>query len=154
LFPAFALFVLVFPLLGFFCICFGQRKSWKALKLLKYGILAEGALVKKEATGSEINEQAVYKLTFSFQDQLGREYFVEEKTHKTYLLEDDELERLLYLEEQPQLAVMIDTLPSSPKIDSQGNLAVVSFFSCIRCLLIPALTIVGHGSYFIFGVLN
>ncbi|PCJ18620.1 MAG: hypothetical protein COB02_10810 [Candidatus Cloacimonadota bacterium] len=153
-FSPYVLFVLIFPIIGLFCLFLGIKNSLKSLKLLKMGILTKGVLIKKERTNTSINEQTVYKMIFQFKDKNNKDFFISEKTHLTHLLEDDKEERLLYLEDNPNQAIMIDTLPSSPIIDEQGNIGPVSTFYCISLLFIPTLSIIGHSGYFIFFVLN
>ncbi len=143
------LFVVIFPFLGICFVIGGIRKGIKANLLLEKGLLAHGNLISKKATNTRINEQMVYKFTFEFDAEDGRKYQVETKTHLTEILEDDDEEKLLYYSENPSFAVMLDDLPGSPKIDSRGNF-ITSSGSALVVLIMPGLSVAGHGLYFLF----
>ena len=83
----------------------------KKIKIIKNGELAEGRLIYKEATSTEINEKTVYKLTFSFQSASGDTYEVTTKTHEPEWLEDENTETLIYDKDNPNKALLLDDLP-------------------------------------------
>jgi|SaaInlStandDraft_1057018.scaffolds.fasta_scaffold144041_1 hypothetical protein len=143
--PALSLLVLLFPLIGLVMLIFGFRKTKKVLPLLSLGTLTKGKLVNKERTNTKINEQTVYKFTFEFQDRMGQIHKVSEKTHETHLLEDDVEEPLLYLEDDPSRATLLDALPSSPQFDEGGRIIPASTQKTLKLLLIPMIVIIGHG---------
>ena len=58
------------------------------------------------------------------------------------------METLIYMEEAPEKAVLIDSLPRSVQIDNSGAIAGGSFVSAIPSLIIPTISILGHGWYF------
>ncbi|MCI5221803.1 MAG: hypothetical protein D3924_03805 [Candidatus Electrothrix sp. AR4] len=101
MFGPFALLVVLFPLTGLIFIFFGVKKALQGKRLLQYGILTKGKLVSKDRTHTTINEQRMYKFTFSFKDISGRKFEILEKTHKIHLLQDDTEESLLYLKDNP-----------------------------------------------------
>ena len=116
----------------------------RAIRLFKKGVLTKGKLISKVSTESRFNERIVYELTFRFKDKLGNEYDVSEKTRFPALLEDDKEESLLYLPDNPDYAIMLDTLPSSPSINREGN---IESSPSLLTLIIPLITISGHGLY-------
>ena len=138
-------FVAVVPLAALIAVLFSLKKGIRARRLLGRGKLAAGRLVDREATNTEVNGQTVYKLTFAFVADDGREYKVVHKTHETESLEDEEEERLLYDELDPQMALMVDTLPGRPELDKNGNIRPGSAAPLLFAL--PLLTLVGHGWY-------
>ena len=140
--PVFVLFVLIFPLIGGGILIFGFLKTQKVLKLFSYGVLTKGRLLDRIPTNTRINDQMVFKYVFEFEDRKGDCYKVIEKTHKGWLLEDDEEEPLLYLESNPDEAVLLDALPSSPQFDNRGNIIPASAFRAALALLPPLLVIV------------
>lgn len=144
------LFVLIFPLVGLVFLFFGISKALKIAQLLQQGILTKGKLLSKEPTSTTVNEQRVYKFTFSFQDRLGRKFEVIEKTHKVHLLRDDNEEDLLYLQNAPEQAILVDSLPGSPKISRQGDILASSFKSALFHIIFPAIVLTGHGTYIYF----
>ncbi len=73
--------VVIFPLIGLVFIGAGVRQGWMARRLLRHGEQADGKLVDKKPTSTRINKRIVYKMTFDFQDQLGRTHQAIAKTH-------------------------------------------------------------------------
>jgi len=147
MFGPWVLFVGLFPLIGFLFIFGGLIKGKKANKFLKKGIVTKGELISKERTNVKINEQTVYKLTFKFKDTFGYEHEAIVKTHQTESLEDEKLETLMYMEENPKKAILTDSLPGSLKIDESGIITSASSGKAIAALFLPAISILGHGSY-------
>ena len=93
----------------------------------------------------------VYKLTFSFRASDGQSVEVVEKTHEIHLLQDDREEELLYLEDHPQRATMLDALPSSPKIDENDRIIPASVVQAALACFLPFLVLGGHGFWFVAG---
>jgi hypothetical protein len=145
--PAFALFVVLFPLIGMLFVVGRWRSGWRSVRLLKHGSLAEGKLVSQEATGTTINDQRVYRLTFAFETDLGQQAQIVVKTHETQRLLDDALETLLYDPTRPSCGTTMDHLPGLPRIDERGQIAVHSTVGAYFALVLPALTLIGHGTY-------
>ncbi|WLE96335.1 MAG: hypothetical protein QTN59_16840 [Candidatus Electrothrix communis] len=148
------LLVLIFPLAGLAFLLFGLRKAVRANKLLQEGILTTGTLLEKKRTNTTINDQTVYEFIFGFKDRSGRKFKVSEKTHRTYLLQDDREESLLYLKDNPDDAMMLDALPGSPRLGKQGDIEPGSLGSSFRQLIVPLITLSGHGAYFFFAFLR
>lgn len=121
------------------------RKLLRIKHLLQHGQLSTGVLVDKTATSARVNDEPVYKLTFAFTDDDGREHHVVHKTHRTEALEDDNEERLLYDPLHPDVAMMVDTLPGLPDLDASGHIRQQPVSAA--SLIIPLLTLGGHGIY-------
>lgn len=138
------LFVCLFPAIGLIIIIFGIKSGRKISRLLKRGSLTTGKLKSKTRTNTTINEQRVYKLTFSFFDEDKQEHFVSENTHITTKLEDDAEERILYNPTDPKQAVLIDNIPGLPRIE-QGAIFPGSLRKAILVSIIPILSILIHG---------
>ncbi len=102
----------IFPLIGGIMVIVTVKNGIRRLKILKYGKLAKGKFVRKEATDVTINDQRVYKMFFKFTADDGNEYTCFDKTHKTWELEDEEFELLVYDPRRPSEAVLLDTLPA------------------------------------------
>jgi len=107
-------------------------------------VIFPGKIKNKAATNARINNQTVYKMIFEFQAEDTKFYEAIAKTHLPQLLEDDEKEKLLYNPLNPKHAVLIDSLPGSPRIDNQGHFLAGSIFQAMACLIIPVITILGH----------
>lgn len=56
----------IFPTVGLIVTIPGLPSGRRALRLLRFGTLARGTLQSKEPTSMVINDQPVYKLTFTF----------------------------------------------------------------------------------------
>ncbi len=139
--------VYVLPLVGVLFVFAGMRRGWKACRLLADGQVGLGVLTSKTLTGARVNSRPVYKLTFEFKASDGRTYEVTSRTHKPEALEDDAQERLLYDPFSPSYAVLFDSLPGAPQLDSRGEFKEASPGKLAAVLGLPILTIVGHGGY-------
>jgi len=125
-----------------------MKSGFKAIRLLKYGKIGMGTLKSKEPTGTRINNQTVYKLTFEFTAEDANKYEAIVKTHRPAVLEDNAQERLLYDELNPPYSVMLDSLPGAPDIDETNSIRVRSYLTGLLVLIIPSVTFIGHGIYF------
>ncbi|MCG8433558.1 MAG: DUF3592 domain-containing protein [Gammaproteobacteria bacterium] len=150
LFGPFAVFVVIFPVIGLAFIFPGLLKGIKALRLLRGGIGTTGKLKSKIATSVRINERPVFRMRFEFNTREGRQVAMTVKTHTPELLEDDEQERILYDAHNPNYAITLDHLPGNPEIDAFGRLRGRGFLKTLATLFIPLVTITGHGGYFYF----
>jgi hypothetical protein len=142
-----AIFVVIFPAVGLGFIAFGLVGGIKANRLLTNGKLGMGRLKLKEPTNTRINHQMVYKYTFEFNDEIGRNHNVVSRTHIIGVLEDEQEERLLYDPNNPSYAVMMDSLPASPAIDSMGNIVDAKPLRGLLVLIAPGISIIGNGAY-------
>ena len=150
MFGPLALLVILFPLIGLISLLFGSTKALRRAKLLQHGVATKGKLLSKEVTNITINDQQVYKFTFAFQDSSGKEYKVSEKTHNVDVLQDDSKEDLLYLHDNPENAVLVDSLPGPPKLDKYNNLQPNSSGSSFHLLILPLIVLSGHSTYIFF----
>lgn len=142
-------FVLIFPSIGALFAVYGMRNGRHTRRLMIEGELALGKLVAKEATGTRVNEQTVYRLTFEFEPESGGAYQVEAKSHMPHKLEDEALERLVYNPRDPYEAAMLDALPCRPEINARGDFEVEGPQAglALMNLIVPGISVVGHGLY-------
>jgi hypothetical protein len=150
----------IFPLVGLCFMAFGIRKGVRGRRLLRDGRQATGELISQESTNAEVNDQTVFKFTFGFTADDGRSYEVIAKTHVVDRfagenIEGDEEEQvtavrepLLYSPYNPRDAVMLDDLPGGPRIGKGGEI-VGPVVAWIPCLVIPLVTVIGHGYWFL-----
>lgn len=141
----FGLMPVIFPAVGLCFMAGGIRKGLKGIRLLTYGEMAAGELIDKQATNAKINEQTVYKLTYAFTAIDGQAYHAFAKDHETDKLEDEAVEPLLYDPMKPTDAVLLDNLPGCPRVDDMGQ--VVMKGSAVGVVLLPLITVAGHGAY-------
>jgi hypothetical protein len=144
MFGAFVLFVAIFPAVALVLVAIGLRSGRRGLRLLKHGQLAEGRLIDKRSTNMKVNNQTVWKYTFSFVAADGREYQAIGRSH-TDRLEDEPAESLLYDPANPTRSVMLGSLPGDPRIDEQGQIRVRAPLASLAVLVLPLIAIVGHG---------
>lgn len=135
------LFILIFPFVGFMLVAVPMFLSRKRVRLLKSGVLTTGEMCGKEPTNMRINNRTVYKYTFKFTDSRGKDHFHTEKTHYTHMVEDDHLERILYLPEFPEVACLVDIIGSHLDFDQNGNFVGYSFGKALATLIVPAVSI-------------
>ena len=147
-------FVAIFPLIGLAFIVVGLKRGIKANRLLAHGKLGRGILKNKKPTSVTVNDQRVWKLAFEFRADDGRTYETTVKTHETRLLEDDAEERLLYDPWDPNYVTMLDNLPGSPAIDEAGHLKSASPLRSLAVAILPTVTILGHGLYVYYRLLQ
>ncbi|MBT29873.1 MAG: hypothetical protein CMO01_09460 [Thalassobius sp.] len=146
---AVGLLPLIVPFVGFIMVYLGFKGGNHTIRLLKNGEVGYGKLVKKTATGREINDQIVYQMFFEFQAEDGEKYLVETHTHEAYRLEDEDVEVLLYNKERPTEALMFDSMPGEPKVDTEGNIKATGVSVAFGALLVPILAIGGNLLYMI-----
>ena len=150
-FPAFVLFVLIFPLVGLGFIVHAIRHNLRAIKLLEIGDFTRGKMVTKESTNSvvKINNTSypVYKYGFEFEAG-GKCYTATCKTHQAWLVEDEEREIILYDKFNPDLNVVYDAAGNMPAITEQGMLATPGIGKVVY-LILPFIGI-GMNSVFLF----
>ncbi len=135
-FPAFVLFVLLFPLIGGAFIIYAIRQNLKTIKLLEIGEFTRGRLVSKVATNVKINDSPVFKYEFGFEAN-GKQHIAICKTHQTGLVEDEEREIILYDRYNPGHNIVFDA-ESVPAITEQGELEPAPFWK-IALILLPIL---------------
>lgn len=139
--------ICVFPLVGLGFVIPALRSGWRANRLLQMGALATGTLASKRPTGTRINNQELYELTFDFLAGDGHVYQVKARTTDPERLQDQRQEPLLHDPFNPSYAVMFDSLPGAPEIDAFGNLRGAGWGRALALMVVPLLTVVGHGTY-------
>jgi hypothetical protein len=133
-------FVFIFPIVAIGLLVAGMRLGLKRATALSGGQLTTGRLVDKEPTGTKINDQTVFKLTFHFEVD-GKQYACIAKTHRTHLLEDDEEEQIIYNPRDPSKSVPVDILPGGMVVDEDGNISSPSPKFILFVLLLPTVAI-------------
>lgn len=104
-----------FLIIGLSFLYAGIRKTSRELKLIKTGEIAQGKLLSKEYTSMRVNRNQVFRFRFEFKAMDGRKYKTSFKTHIPSGIEDEELEYLLYNPDEPEKAVLIDSLPKKAR---------------------------------------
>lgn len=127
----------------------GLRKGVRGIRLLSTGKVTTGRLISKKVIGpfGRHQKSPAYKLVFEFTDEKGKTHRTTTQTQWTERLEDEEKESLLYNPLKPSYAVILDDLPASPRIDESGNIKLEYTRKRYLYLLIPVVTVVGHGLY-------
>jgi len=147
-------FTLVFPLVGAAFIIAGLRKGLRAIRLLKRGKEADGRYLGREATSTRINNRTVYSYLFAFEDDNGLAHQVRGRSHlpERFAGEPDAgpgkrdgegvFEPLVYNPDDPAEAFLLDDLPGSPRIRSDGRVSMTGAGNL--AFLLPAVVIIGN----------
>ncbi len=150
-FPAFVLFVLIFPAAGLAFIIPSLRQNWKAIRLLESGVFTRARMTAKEDTNSSVKinntTYPVYKYTFEF-SAAGKTFTATCRTHQGWKVEDEDQEIVLYDRFNPAYNIIYDAVANMPDISSRGVLEPVSAWRAVN-LVLPVLGI-GLNAYFIF----
>lgn len=131
------LFLLIFPTIGAVMATIGIKKGKKAFMLLKHGELAKGKLIASVATNTKINNRYVYKMTFEFTTKKGKVQQMVAETHKTELLEDETMEGILYMAEQPEIALALDEISGCPRLQDDRQVLAMSTGKAFLYLICP-----------------
>lgn len=134
IFPAWVLFVLLFPLVGLAFIITSILQNIRVLKLLEIGAFTRGKLISKEATNARINKQMVFKYMFEFVVG-GKKQEAICRTHQGWLVEDEEREIILYDRFNPNFNFVFDAMPNVPKISEEGMLERAPIWKAVNLLL-------------------
>jgi hypothetical protein len=145
-----AIFVVIFPLVGAALAFFGLLEGIRASRLLGIGRLAFGKLTSVAGTNTTINNRQVMAMTLSFRAHDGAEYEVTSKTSEPENLDDQAEELILYDPDDPTRGAALDALPGSLQIDQSGGIRLGRPMACLTTLILPGLTILGHGLYLFF----
>ncbi len=136
------LFLLIFPTISFIMIFLGLRKGKKAVFLLKHGELTRGKLINSEATTTKVNNRQVYKMTFEFTTKKGVTQQMIAETHLTELLTDEEKEGILYIEDNPNLAIALDEIAGCPRIQDHRQVYSQPMGKAMVYLISPAILLI------------
>jgi hypothetical protein len=128
-------------------VFFSLREGLRAARLLGTGRLAFGKLASVAGTGTTINNRQVMAMTFQFRAHDGATYDVTSKTHRPEALDDQEEELVLYDPDDPTRGVALDALPGSLQVHQSGEIRPRHPITCLATLIVPGLTLVGHGLY-------
>lgn len=140
MFGPWAMFVVVFPLVGFAILLQGTRSGIKRNRLLRDGILTTGTLLRKEPTNTTVNKRRVWEFTFEFQDRAGKRQEVRARTTDVDRLQDESAEPLLYDPNDSTRAYLLDEVPSRPRFEGNGEIAGRGV-AAIFALLLPLIVI-------------
>lgn len=105
------LFIFIFPFVGIVFLVISLIKGRKNISLVKNGFLTKGSVTNKEATNVRINNRTVYKVYFDYTANDGVQRRAFTRTHQPEKVEDEEKEQLLFNANNPEEAVLLDTLP-------------------------------------------
>lgn len=138
------LFVLIFPAVGLGFIVPSVLKGRKDIQLLTHGKLTLAELVNKEATNTSVNDETVYKMTFAYTVKK-KTYHTMVRTHDTWKLEDEDEERLLYLPQNPEKAILLDNVSGGLEVSPYGNFQAKKPIKSLMSLISPVAFILING---------
>lgn len=140
----------IFPLIGLGMILSQLAKGFRASLLLSRGHLAYGKLVREAPTNVTVNNRPVMAMTFEFRARDGTTHQVVSRTTQTEVLADETLEMLLYDPANPKSAVLVDDLPGLPDVLPDRGIVLRTPRAVWPVLILPLITIIGHGGYLLF----
>jgi len=138
-----AFLVIIFPSVGIVILIIATRIGLRRARLLKDGILTSGKLTGSRPTNTRINNRTVYELTFAFTTYDGRACEAKARTSRTERLEDEEYEPLLYDPLRPQVAYLLDEVPTRPEMNEAGELRARPLAAAVS-LILPVVVIAGN----------
>lgn len=136
--PAAVGFVLVLPLAGLVLVVIAVWRSGRPVHLLRHGRLTNARLVDSQPTGTKINNQRVYRLTFAFVDEHRRERRAVVRSHRHELMSAEGEQALLY-EPETEHAIPWLALPGRPTADRDGMLQPIGLAGLMPVLLPPTI---------------
>ncbi len=152
-FPAWVLFILIFPVIGFVFIVNNIRQNIRAIRLLEIGEFTRGTMCSKEGTGTTIKinntTYPVFKYTFEFEAG-GRTHNAACKTHHAWLVEDEQREIILYDKYNPDFNIVFDATANMPNINEQGSLESAGIGKVVY-LVLPLLGLAIHLLFLWYG---
>lgn len=138
-FPVWVVFVCIFPLVGLIMIIGGLLRNINALKLLIYGQFSKGKMIDKIRTGSQVNNNYVYKYVFEF--EVGEtKYQAKCSTYQTWKVEDEAMEIVLYDKNNPDKSIVYDAIAGVPEITPDGRFDATPLSSA-TLLILPIVAI-------------
>jgi hypothetical protein len=114
LFPALAGYCLLAPLLGLIILLIGLKKQFRALYLLKYGIVSQGKTLSVTPVTAAGGGRA-YRFVFEFNVN-DKSYEATCISKEMETVEDDNLYNVLYNEKNPSKNIVYDALGHVPEI--------------------------------------
>ncbi|MGL6225577.1 MAG: hypothetical protein ACRC10_03010 [Thermoguttaceae bacterium] len=117
----FAVFPLVFPVVGLSFVLTGTVHGMKTMLLLTKGALGRARFLEMTDSGVRVNNRRLMKLHYRFAASDGQVYDAYAKAVNTKKLTDDPVELLLYDETNPKRSVLLDSLPGKIKFDESSG---------------------------------
>lgn len=151
---------IVFSLLGLLCIVWAFGKGISSIRLLKNGhgayarytrakkasdLMMEGTKNRPRVTAE--NDKPVYRLYYKFRAIDGRDYEAYTDSSSPESFRDDNFEMVVYDQSNPEKFLLLHTLPGKITLGEDGSLKLTggSPFSMLCYLIIPSITLIGHG---------
>ncbi len=106
---------LPFSVIGLIFIIITFKSGKQSIRILENGKIGYATFIGKEATGSRVNNQIVYRMFFEFSDENEKIFQVSAATHSIRKLMDESFEKVIYLPKNPSEAVLLDGLPALVK---------------------------------------
>ena len=139
------LFIGLFPLFATMFVVYGLRTGFRALNLLKSGLLAKGTYVSKRGTSVSINDRPQYELMFDFKASDGNTRTATVKTVDFQKYEKKGEFDILYSPSDSNEAVLLEAISGSPSLDPSGR--TVSCAGSNAVLILPVLAAIQTGFF-------
>lgn len=151
----FALFVLIFPLVGTIMAYFGYRKNFRVIDLLEIGKIAKGKIVSSEFTGATItinnSRYPVMKYTIAFGDENGEAYTITDSTHLPVYQDAAGEVAIIYPREAPSDGILFSAISAAPELLPDGDLKPFPLYKAVNLILPAIFVLIIGGAMYLLG---
>lgn len=138
------LFFLLIPGIGLLSIIIGVVISFRMASLLRKGNIAEAELISHTSESTAETNTPLTKLTFAFEDQRGERVKFTYETANPKELMDEKTELVLYPPDNPEKAMLLDSVPTKILVDDKGRVTLQSHKRTIVGIVVPIILIFIH----------
>ncbi len=89
-----------------------------------------------EATEGTINDRAIHRLAFSYQDDTQGVRIARIESHREHLRDASIARRIVYMPDSDE-QIVVEALPGPPSVDSAGRLRPMPTHEVVRVLALP-----------------
>lgn len=114
-FPAVAGLTLIAPSVAIVLLLIGYLRGRKKLRLMRDGTSVWGLLTDRQPTNTRINNQRVYRLTFSFVDDSGKQRTATDRSHRSEFFNDQVARHVLW-DRHSRDSCIAELITGKPKI--------------------------------------
>jgi hypothetical protein len=116
-FSPWALFVVIFPIVGAAFFAASTIGGLRQVMLLRYGEVAGARTLSQRTTNTTINDVPVMKYTYEFQAKDWQTYSGTSRALPSEHIGDEAEEPVLYMPSNPKLSTLVDALPLRYPLD-------------------------------------
>lgn len=137
------LFVPIFPLIGAGLVVVTLRGGLRITRLLQLGHASEAMVFECSPTNTTVNGRRVFAYGLSYRDSLGNPQTLKVRTSNEAMMKEGSKTALS--DERGRAVLLEQWLPTG--VDESGGLKPAPLGQAILVTLLPAATIIGHGTW-------